>query len=98
VRADEATLLSYQYLDALRLRDWKVKVIERFTAPQLASLDGYCEAPDKTIWLVRSALSTELIQHECAHCLQPSEQYRDEAKAHGSDFEKALEQVKGLKV
>jgi hypothetical protein len=94
----DAVLRTGEYLRAFNLNGWKVKVIERFTAPQLADLIGYCERPDKTIWLTRAAIerpdALETIQHEVAHCLQPPEQFTSEALAHGDDFERALAEVR----
>jgi hypothetical protein len=103
MRIDEALLLTYCHLDALNLKDWRVKVTERFTAPTLADLVGYCELPDKTIWLTKRGIENdaearELIRHEVAHAIQPAVQYRDESKAHGDDFKAALARVRSLNI
>src|ERR1035441_9682059 len=87
MRSDIAILETYKLLDALNLRDWKVRVIERFTAPQLADLHGYCDAIYKTIWYTERGIANDteaqtLIAHEVAHCLQPIVQFRDAEKAH----------------
>ncbi len=96
MRADEATLETYKLLDALELKDWKVKIIERFTSTRLADKVGYCEAPARTIWLTSRGLNLETVQHEVAHCLQPAEQFADigDDVSHGPDFEAALERVR----
>jgi hypothetical protein len=95
---NDAVFLTTAYLRAFDLSGWKVKVIERFTAKTLSHFIGYCEEPDRTIWLTHrgiedDAKALELIMHEVAHALQPAEQFYDEAAAHGPDFDKALERV-----
>ncbi len=101
MRADTATLetlpaLTLALLDALELKDWKVKIIERFTAPRLADKVGYCEVTARTIWLTTRGLNLETVQHEVAHCLQPAEQFADigDDVSHGPDFEAALGRVR----
>ncbi len=84
----------YKLLDALELKNWKVKVIERFTSPRLVDKVGYCEVPARTIWLTTRGLNLETIQHEVAHCLQPAAQFYYDDLAHGPDFDAALERVR----
>jgi hypothetical protein len=102
MRADEATLLTYQHLDALDLRDWKVRCvpfIPRDEDDERNNCDSYglCCYADKVIVLsARYCLPNDysaraLVQHEVAHALLgPS------SNEHGSDFQAALARVRSM--
>jgi hypothetical protein len=95
----EAFHQTHKLLDAFGIKGWQVKIVERFTGDWLKDMAGFCELTARTIWLKADELDHNadawgLITHEVAHCLQPHEQYYDEALAHGPDFERALVEVR----
>lgn len=104
MRADAATLLTYQYLDALELRGWTVRVepfIPRDEDDERKNFDcyGLCCYADKAIVLsARYCIANDysaraLITHEIAHAMLGAS-----SNEHGTEFKATLARVRATKV